>query len=139
MEKTKEEIINEKLRQLFRNRANAYIDTKDGSVVQGMDDDCFIEVVKQYASQEKQKVLEAHREYITERIFADDNWASVETLKEASDEYIKYVLPSPPQKEVKKEMKYGDKAEECGDCNHQKLIDTGVEFGYCEECQRDVC
>lgn len=35
----------QKLRQLFKNRSNCYVDTDD--VVQGMDEDCFVETVKE--------------------------------------------------------------------------------------------
>ena len=35
----------QKLRQLFKNRSNCYVDTDD--VVQGMDEDCFIETVNE--------------------------------------------------------------------------------------------
>jgi hypothetical protein len=35
----------QKLRQLFRNRSNCYVDTDD--VVQGMDENCFIETVNE--------------------------------------------------------------------------------------------
>jgi hypothetical protein len=39
--------MEEKLRQLFKNRANAYLNTIDESVVQGMDEDCFIKTVNE--------------------------------------------------------------------------------------------
>ena len=39
--------MEEKLRQLYKNRANAYLNTIDESVVQGMDDDCFIKTVNE--------------------------------------------------------------------------------------------
>ena len=35
----------QKLRQLFKNRSNCYVDTDD--VVQGMDEDCFVETVNE--------------------------------------------------------------------------------------------
>jgi hypothetical protein len=35
----------QKLRQLFKNRSNCYVDTDD--VVQGMDENCFIETVNE--------------------------------------------------------------------------------------------
>ena len=35
-----------KLRQLFKNRADAYLNTIDESVEQGMSEDCFIKAVK---------------------------------------------------------------------------------------------
>lgn len=37
--------MEEKLRQLFKNRANAYLNTIDESVEQGMDEDCFVKTV----------------------------------------------------------------------------------------------
>ena len=36
-----------KLRQLFKNRADAYLNTIDESVEQGMSEDCFIKAVKE--------------------------------------------------------------------------------------------
>lgn len=39
--------MEEKLRQLFKNRANAYLNTIDESVVQGIDEDCFIKTVNE--------------------------------------------------------------------------------------------
>jgi hypothetical protein len=39
----------QKLRQLFKNRSNCYVDTDD--VVQGMDEDCFIETVNEAQNQ----------------------------------------------------------------------------------------
>ena len=39
----------EKLRQLFKNRANCYADAED--VIQTMDEDCFIETIKEALSQ----------------------------------------------------------------------------------------
>ena len=39
--------MEEKLKQLFKNRANAYLNTIDESVVQGMDEGCFIKTVKE--------------------------------------------------------------------------------------------
>ena len=39
--------MEEKLRQLFKNRANAYLNTIDESVVQGMDEDCFIKTINE--------------------------------------------------------------------------------------------
>ena len=38
----------QKLRQLFKNRSNCYVDTDD--VVQGMDEDCFIETMNEALS-----------------------------------------------------------------------------------------
>lgn len=35
----------QKLRQLFKNRSNCYVDTDD--VVQGMDEDCFVKTVNE--------------------------------------------------------------------------------------------
>ena len=35
----------QKLRQLFKNRNNCYVDTND--VVQGMDENCFVETVNE--------------------------------------------------------------------------------------------
>jgi hypothetical protein len=39
----------EKLRQLFKNRANCYADAED--VIQAMDEECFIETIKEALSQ----------------------------------------------------------------------------------------
>ena len=36
-----------KLRQLFKNSADAYLDTIDDSVEQGMSEDCFIKAINQ--------------------------------------------------------------------------------------------
>ena len=36
-----------KLRQLFKNRADAYLNTIDESVEQGMSEDCFIKAVNE--------------------------------------------------------------------------------------------
>ena len=36
-----------KLRQLFKNRADTYLNTIDESVEQGMSEDCFIKAVKE--------------------------------------------------------------------------------------------
>lgn len=39
-----------KLRQLFKNRADAYLNTIDESVEQGMSEDCFIKAVNEVFS-----------------------------------------------------------------------------------------
>ena len=56
--KTLEESLEEaKLRQLFKNRSNCYADTgrfendgsySEGEVIQAMDEDCFINVIKEW-------------------------------------------------------------------------------------------
>jgi beta-N-acetylglucosaminidase len=50
----KQETLEEdKLRQLFKNRSNCYADSED--VIQAMDEDCFINTVKEWFEQNKKK------------------------------------------------------------------------------------
>lgn len=61
-----------KLRQLFKNRADAYLNTIDESVEQGMSEDCFIkavnevfslrDVVKCYSEEEIEKAYDRGHE-----------------------------------------------------------------------------
>jgi len=46
MQLNKETLEEAKLRQLFKNRSNCYADAED--VVQAMDENCFIETVKEW-------------------------------------------------------------------------------------------
>jgi len=60
-----------KLRQLFKNSADAYLDTIDDSVEQGMSEDCFIKAIKQAFSlngvSQHRELLIAFKEHLDNR------------------------------------------------------------------------
>lgn len=75
----------QKLRQLFKNRSNCYVDTDD--VVQGMDEDCFVETVnealRQYGVMQRSEQLAVLAEWLK------DNYA-IEIPDRVIDEYKRY-------------------------------------------------
>jgi hypothetical protein len=73
----------QKLRQLFKNRSNCYVDTDD--VVQGMDENCFVETVNEalrlHDVSGRSELLFA---FIAEikREFKDENWDYLDFIAE---------------------------------------------------------
>ncbi len=83
--------MEEKLRQLFKNRANAYLNTIDESVVQGMDEDCFIKTVNEaFALYNVSQQRELLNTFITE--YNKGATDSDEIIKSISDDIIESIL-----------------------------------------------
>ena len=65
----------EKLRQLFKNRSDCYIDMEDDSVVQGLSEDGFIDIIKELNLNDKRVIIPPAEisAAISDRLMAFDN------------------------------------------------------------------
>jgi hypothetical protein len=58
----KEKLEESTLRQLFKNRSNCYVNAED--VIQAMDEDCFIETIKEWKREQDKKIYNDKKELI---------------------------------------------------------------------------